>query len=120
MSFKLTIGKIARLDIPAYHNEAIISVRPYLGELDPFLFKLLPVLARKADARGAMKGATLNRTSLFNIVVPLPPQAEQRRIVAKVDELMVLCDRLEVELDAASTARRRLLASLLHEALPAT
>ena len=108
MSFKLTIGKIARLGLPAYHNEAIVSVRPYLTELDPFLFQLLPVLARRADARGAMKGATLNRTSLFNIMVPLPPLAEQHRIVAKVGELMVLCDRLEAAREARETTRRRL------------
>lgn len=108
MSFKLTIGKIARLGIPAYHNEAIVSVRPYLTQLDPFLFKLLPILARRADARGAMKGATLNRTSLFNIAVPLPPLVEQRRIVAKLDELMVLCDRLEGVRKTRETTRQRL------------
>jgi len=49
--------------------------------------------------------------------VPLPPLAEQHRIVAKVDELMALCDRLEADLAAADAARRRLLDSLLHQAL---
>ena len=50
-------------------------------------------------------------------VIPLPPLAEQHRIVAKVDELMELCDRLEVALTAADTTRQRLLEALLHEAL---
>jgi hypothetical protein len=40
---------------------------------------------------------------------PLPPLAEQHRIVAKVDELMALCDRLETSLAAADDIRRRLL-----------
>jgi type I restriction enzyme S subunit len=50
-------------------------------------------------------------------VLFLPPLAEQRRIVAKVDELMALCDRLEASLDAAAATRRRLLDALLAEAL---
>jgi type I restriction enzyme S subunit len=37
--------------------------------------------------------------------------------VAKVNELMALCDGLEVSLTAADTTRRRLLEALLHEAL---
>ena len=48
---------------------------------------------------------------------PLPPLAEQRRIVAKVDELMDLCDRLEASLVRAQDARGRLLVALLREAL---
>lgn len=54
--------------------------------------------------------------------VLLPPLAEQQqRIVAKVDELMALCDRLEASLTAQEDTRRRLLDALLHEALePAT
>lgn len=48
---------------------------------------------------------------------PLPPRAEQRRIVAGVDEPMALCDRLEASLIAAAATRARLLESLLPEAL---
>ncbi|MBU2166544.1 MAG: restriction endonuclease subunit S [Alphaproteobacteria bacterium] len=95
MSFKLTIGKIARLGVPAFHNEAIISIRPHLPDLDGYLFKVLPQFARQGDTKGAIKGSTLNRDSLSNILLPIPPLAEQHRIVAKVDELMGLCDRLE-------------------------
>ena len=39
------------------------------------------------------------------------------RIVAKVDELMALCDRLETNLDQSDATRRRLLDALLAEAL---
>jgi type I restriction enzyme S subunit len=51
------------------------------------------------------------------LLVPLPPLAEQHRIVAKVDALMALCDRLEAALTTADTTRARLLEALLHEAL---
>ena len=110
MSFKLTIGKMARLGVPAYHNEAIISIRPYVSEFDPYLFKVLPFFARQGDTKGAIKGATLNRESISNIPIPLPPLAEQRRIVAKVDELMALCDRLEAAQKERETTRNRLAA----------
>ena len=95
MSFKLSIGKIARLGIAAFHNEAIISIHPYLQELDPYLFKVLPNIARSGDVKAAIKGATLNRKSISNLLIPLPPLQEQHRIVDKVDELMALCDKLE-------------------------
>jgi type I restriction enzyme S subunit len=49
--------------------------------------------------------------------VPLPPLAEQHRIVAKVNALMALCHRLEASLTATVTTRRRLLDALLAEAL---
>ena len=56
-------------------------------------------------------------TDYGDFLIPLPPLAEQHRIVAKVDELMVLCDRLEANLGDADTARCHLLESLLHETL---
>ncbi len=113
MSFKLTIGKIARLGIPAYHNEAIISIRPYVSDLDSHLFKVLPIFARQGNTKGAIKGATLNRKSISNILIPLPPLAEQHRIVAKVNELIALCDRLEAARAEREATRDRLSAAIL-------
>ncbi len=49
--------------------------------------------------------------------LPIPPLAEQRRIVAKVDELMALCDRLEASLVTGDETQGQLLQTLLHDAL---
>ncbi len=52
-----------------------------------------------------------------NSPFPLPPLDEQRRIVAKVDELMGLCDRLETNLETANATRQQALDSLLWNVL---
>ena len=49
--------------------------------------------------------------------IPIPPLAEQHRIVAKVDELMALCDQLEASFATGNDTRRYLLDALLHKAL---
>jgi type I restriction enzyme S subunit len=59
----------------------------------------------------------LQQGVLERIPVGLPPLSEQHRIVAKVDALMALCDRLEASLTATTATRRRLLDALLAEAL---
>jgi type I restriction enzyme S subunit len=61
--------------------------------------------------------ASLNKTTLRSFPVPIPPLAEQRRIVATVEELMAICDELEHSLAAEQTERGRLLEALLHAAL---
>ena len=71
-----------------------------------------------ANASGAQATMPkINQTTLVSLPLPLPPLAEQHRIVAKVDALMALCDRLEASLIAIATTRRRLLDALLTEAL---
>ncbi len=114
MSFKLTIGKISRLGVPAFHNEAIISIHPHLAAMDAYLFKVLPRFSQQGDTKDAIKGATLNRESITNIFLPLPPLAEQHRIIAKVDELMTLCDRLETAKAERENRRDKLAAASLH------
>jgi type I restriction enzyme S subunit len=59
----------------------------------------------------------INHAILLNTPIPLPPLAEQHRIVAKVDELMALCDRLEASLAETEADSRHLLEAVLHEAL---
>lgn len=59
----------------------------------------------------------ISRPVIFALPFPLPPLAEQRRIVAKVYELMMLCDQLETSLTTSDDTRHRLLDALLAEAL---
>ena len=59
----------------------------------------------------------LFRSRSTTLPFPLPPLAEQHRIVAKVDELMALCDQLEQQLSQAEHSRRGLLEAVLREAL---
>ena len=61
--------------------------------------------------------ANVNGTALKNMLIPVPPLAEQHRIVATVDELRALCDRLEASLTTGDDTRCRLLGALLIEAL---
>lgn len=57
----------------------------------------------------------ISLTDAREFVVPIPPLAEQRRIVAKVDELMVLVDELEVQVAASRDTGEKLLAALVAE-----
>ncbi|MEG3192355.1 hypothetical protein [Lysobacter sp. D1-1-M9] len=61
--------------------------------------------------------ASINMTQLRGCPLPIPAPAEQRRIVAKVHELMAICGQLEASLVLTQADQARLLDSLLHEAL---
>lgn len=58
--------------------------------------------------------------ALSKLVFPLPPIAEQQRIVAKVEELMALCNRLEAQLTTIQVESRHLLEAVIHESLQPT
>lgn len=88
MSFKLTIGKVAILGIDAVHNEAIISISPYVNEdniVRDYLYTFLALITGYTATTEAIKGATLNSKKIAEMLVPLPPLAEQRRIVSAVN-----------------------------------
>lgn len=114
MSFKLTIGKISILEVPAYHNEAIISIYPSKFVNKDFLFKILPSRAKAGISKSAIKGNTLNSKSLAKLLIPLPPLPEQLRIVSKVNDLMAICNQLEQQHINSSETHKKLVQVLLH------
>ena len=59
----------------------------------------------------------VNGESLKGLVVPVPPLAEQHRIVAKVDELMALCDQLNSRLSDAQTTQLHLADAFVEQAI---
>ncbi|MGQ0501558.1 MAG: restriction endonuclease subunit S [Panacagrimonas sp.] len=71
----------------------------------------------RAKSGMAVMQMNISQDKLKLIPLPMPPLAEQHRIVAKVDELMSLCDQLEASLTHGQNTRSRLLNALLHEAL---
>ena len=90
MSFKLTVGRTSILNIDAYHNEAIISIYPFIDDkyaLRDYLFYTLPFLSNMGDSKDAIKGKTLNSKSLKSLLIPLPPLREQRYIINRLEEL---------------------------------
>ena len=65
-------------------------------------------------------GATVQHLRVGGVetlLVPVPPLAEQHRIVAKVDELMTICDQLEDQITVTEQDSRRFLESVLADAL---
>ena len=57
----------------------------------------------------------MNQTKMNSIPLALPPLEEQRRIVAKVDQLMALCDDLESKLKQSQTDGEKLMAAVVGE-----
>jgi type I restriction enzyme S subunit len=63
--------------------------------------------------------ASINKTQLRACPVALPPLAEQRRIIAKVNELITLCDALKAGLAEAQTTQTHLADAIVERAVAA-
>lgn len=105
----------------AYVSQHVGLVRPIVDSLSPwFLVCLMAEAGGRGEllerAYGAGKPG-LNLDNLRSLTVPLPPLAEQRRIVGKINQLMTICDELEASLTAAGSTRGHLFEALLAEAL---
>lgn len=86
MSFKLTIGRVATLGIPACHNEAIISIYPRDGVDQRYLGYFLSQVDYADHQDRQVKGNTLNQAKIDRIPVLLPPSHEQHSIADVLDQ----------------------------------
>ena len=115
-----TLGKVGVTARDVSFNQQINSITPSVPEMTRFVALALRSTQFQASAWSKAGTGTLpiiSKGKWEMLMIPVPPLAEQHRIVAKVDELMALCDRLEAALSTADITRARLLETLLHEAL---
>ncbi|AHV35870.1 hypothetical protein AI20_11915 [Aeromonas hydrophila YL17] len=110
-----TIGKCNKIDKVCAFNQQINSITPYI-EIYEFLHRCLSSRYFQALAWENSSSTTiaiLNKGKWEALPVPLPPIFEQHRIVAKVDELMALCDQLEQRSESQLAAHQTLVETLL-------
>jgi type I restriction enzyme, S subunit len=115
-----SIGKVNVTDRDICCNQQINAITPYVEFLTTFIsFALRATYFQKLVLANAGMGTLpiISKGKWEILPVPLPPLPEQHRIVAKVDELMGLCDRLEAQLTTTRTERRSLLEAVLHQSL---
>lgn len=113
-SSRAPIGYVAIAEAPLATNQGFKSCVPFVEGVSEYLYWHLKQLAPAIDK--AASGTTFKEISgadFAAVVIAVPPLAEQARIVARVDELMQLCDALEAKGQLEAQQHARLLETLL-------
>ncbi|CAI8772340.1 type I restriction enzyme, S subunit [Pseudomonas sp. IT-232MI5] len=115
-----TRGQISELLIDACTNQACAAIQ--LLDQDESHRRFVKYFFVKSydDIRLLAAGGAqpnLNLGKIKETVLPLPPVIEQHRIVAKVDQLMILCDQLKTRLTQARQLNEQLASTLVERAL---
>lgn len=95
-------------------------VRPAISDFFPYFGFFFQTPFYRSNAAGRGKGIGINnlqKTALQLLYVPVPPLAEQHRIVAKVDELTAMCDHLKAQLSEARQQHGQLAKVLVEQAV---
>jgi len=108
-----TIGKTAIQNVVGTTNQAVCACTPFSCLERRYLLLVLKALKPHFIGMGA-GGAqpNISREKIIDTVIGLPPLAEQSRIVAKVEELMELCNALETHGKLEAKQHARLTATL--------
>ena len=104
-------------------NQNAVRIRPYTGLNPMYLYLCINSSTFKSYlvkvAQGTANQASITQASIKSFEILLPPEKEQQRIVAKVEELMSLCDALEAQTENSITAHQTLVEVLLEALLKA-
>lgn len=95
-----TRATVAILRVPAACNQSLVAMIPFNDKILLPEYLLLSLKYRYYEIRditGQNQRRGLNMGLVAELSVPLAPIEEQKRIVAKVNDLMALCDKLEVQ-----------------------
>ncbi len=120
--FNITGASIGRCAVvPSDFDEANVSqhvtiIRAVLPELNAFLHKVLVsrhVQQTVMDVQVGVSREGLSIAKLGQFLIPVPPLAEQSRIVTRVEALMRLCDALEAKGQLEATQHAQLVSTLL-------
>jgi type I restriction enzyme S subunit len=113
MSFKLTIGRTAILNVDAYHNEAVISIYPKENKvLKEFLFYYLPAVDYSNLQDKVVKGNTLNTSKLNKILISLPPLEEQKAIANILSTVQNAIEKTEKVINATKQLKKSMMKHL--------
>ncbi|MFY1111134.1 MAG: restriction endonuclease subunit S [Methanosarcinaceae archaeon] len=110
------------LDPEPIVSTAFAVLHPHSGISNRYLYHYLRSKPFTSYVESEMKGMAypaINDAKLYKGLIPLPPLAEQKRIVAKVDELMALCDQLETRQQKKKELRSKLNSAALDKMLSA-
>ncbi|MGN4963791.1 restriction endonuclease subunit S [Aeromonas dhakensis] len=110
------LNKVIIADLDGVCTTEIVPIVPGDGLHPAYLKYLLKSPAFQRYVNSLMYGVKMPRLGTedaIKSVHPLPPLAEQHRIVAKVDELMALCDQLELRSESQLAAHQTLVEALL-------
>ncbi len=118
MSFKLTIGRVSRLGLPAFHNEAIISFQADPKIISPeFLGYYLSQINYKNYQDTAIKGKTLNKGKLNALEIALPPLPEQKKIAHVLSLVQRAIEAQERIIQTTTELKKALMHKLFTEGL---
>ena len=102
---------------PPIVSTAFAVMYPFEGVVNKYLYYYLrsqPFIDFVESQMAGMAYPAISDSKLRLGLFPLPPLAEQKRIVAKVETLLALCDALAAEVAAAEEVRARLLQAVLN------